>query len=194
MVVSSLIWHQHLQVIVPNLFHLKLLSECTCFNFKVIVLLDQIQLILFKLRAHSLQAFLVVFDRAANSSVVVDLVLQLVSLLLDFSHCLVGQLKLVSKMVDMSLECLYLWNVILLLLLLLFNHKSRSSHVFLLIKQLLVKLVVFISKLLERLTMPFAFSTDISIVLQHILLLHLKCSHLLLGKSLLVLELIDLLL
>jgi hypothetical protein len=49
---------------------------------------------------------------------------------------------------------------------------------------------MFLSHLLDGLLVAFVLGTGVTVILQDILLLHLKRSHLLLGKSLLVLKLL----
>lgn len=92
----------------------------------------------------------------------------------------------------MPFKSLYLGNIVLFLLLKLFNHKCRATHIFLLVKHLLVQLVMLISQLFKGLAMSFTLSAHISVVLKHILLLHFESSYLLMSKSLLVLQLFDL--
>ena len=69
-----------------------------------------------------------------------------------------------------------------------------ATHVLFHVEGLLVKLIVLLCHLLDRLLVALVLSTGVSVILQDVLLLHFKGSDLLLGKSLLVLKLFLLLL
>lgn len=91
--------------------------------------------------------------------------LYLVSFLLHFSHSLVSKLKLVSQVVQVPFESLYLADVVLLLLLEFLYSKHRATSVLLHIKALLVKLAVLILQLLQGVLVTLRLYTSVSVVL-----------------------------
>lgn len=90
----------------------------------------------------------------------------------------------------MSLQGFDLRDVVLLLLLELLNHELGSSHILFIVHTFLIEFIVVVCHLFDALLMSFGLNTDISIVLEYILLFHLEGSHALLRKPLLILELL----
>ena len=118
--------------------------------------------------------------------------LELVSFLLNFSHGLVSQLQLMRQMVDVTLKCLNLRDVVLFLLLKLFDHERRSTRALFHVEALLIQLVVLVGQLLDGFLVPLGLSASIAIILQHVLLVYLESAQSLLRHSLLLLQLLGL--
>ena len=94
-----------------------------------------------------------------------------------------------SQMIDVSLESLNLWYVVLFFLLKFFDHELGATHVLFHIKTFLIQLGLLLWQLLYGLLVPLVFNLRISIVLQNVLFFHFKGSDALLCKSFLVLQL-----
>ena len=192
--VPPFVLDQLFQVAILYLFQLELLPQGAGLDFEVIYLLGHELLILLELRAHALDVLLIRLDVDRESALVVGLHLDLVSFFLALTHRFVRQLQLMSQVVDMPFQCFDLGDIVLLLRLQVLDGVRRATHVLLEVKGLLVQLVVLLGHLLDGLLVPFVLSTRVSVVLEDVLLLHFEGSDLLLGESLLVLELLLLLL
>ena len=90
---------------------------------------------------------------------IVDLNFKLISFFLDFAHCLVCKLQLVCQVINVSLQRFDFRDVVLLLLLELFDEEGASTCILLHVKAFLVKLVVLIGDLFDSFLMPFVFNT-----------------------------------
>lgn len=172
-VLSSLVLDQELEITVLLALEAQGLLQGTRFKLDVVDLLTQEGFVLLKLRACSLQTLLVVLDALRQGPVVVDLQVHLVLLVLDFPHCFVGHLELVSQVVDVSLQCLDLCDVVLLFLLQLLDGKAGSRHVLLEVEAALVHPVVLLLHVPDGFLVPLILSAGVSVVLEDVLFLHL---------------------
>lgn len=139
------------------LVKVELLSEGAAFDFQIVNLLLHEILVLLKLRAKTLEAFLGALLIHVHLTVVIDFNFELVPLLLDFFHGFVGQFELVGQVVDVAFQRLDLRDIVLLLLVQLFNHELRPAHIFLHVQTFLVKFVVFFGQLLDGFLVALAF-------------------------------------
>lgn len=117
-----LLLNDKLKILSLILIKINLLPECAALNFKVINLLLHEILILLKLRAHSLQTFLVILLIHTHCSMIIYFDFKSIPFFLNFFHSLVCKLKLMGQVIDMTLKCFYFGNVVLFFLLELFDH------------------------------------------------------------------------
>ena len=166
------------------------MSEGTGLDLEVIYLLLHEVLILLELRAHALEALVIVLLVHVHLLVIIDFNLKLIPLFLDFFHSLMGQFKLVSQVIDVAFKCFDLSEVVLFLLLEFLDHELGATHVLLHIEAFLVQLVVVICELFDCFLVSFVFERCITIVLEDVLLFHFECADVLQGKPLLLLQLL----
>lgn len=151
----SLLLDEEFEALHLVLIEVKLLPKSRRFDLQIIYLLLHKVLVLFQLRAHSLETLLIIFLIHVHLTVVIDLYLQFITLFLDLFHRLVRQFQLMCQMVDVSLQGLDLSDVILLFLLEFLDHELRPAHILLHIEALLVKLIMIIRQLFDCLLVPF---------------------------------------
>ena len=121
---------------------------------------------------------------------IINLNLHLIPIFLDLPHSFMCQLKLMSQMINMSLQSFYFWNVVLFFLFQLFYLELGTTHVFFVVHALLIQFVVVIGDLFYCFLVTLRFDAGVAVILEHVLLFHFEGSKALLGETLLVLELL----
>ena len=180
---ASLTCYHHLQVRVPLRLHVVLVLEHHVLLLHISHLLPHVRDVVLQLLYLPMQLALVLLHSVTQIALVLHLHHHRVALSTHFVHSFVGHLDLVREVVDMSLQCMDLCDVVLFFLLHV-PHTQRESLVVLIgLLQLRVQLSVLFRELVDASLQAFVVNTRVSVVMKNIFLLHFKSFKSLLSVS-----------